>query len=107
MAVSTRTRFEIFKRDSFRCQYCGKSAPDVILHIDHIEPASKGGKEARVITKKETIRVCLFQHPNGETWIDTQKTMCPHFKILSYKDIEVELTGDPGYDPNRSYPAGA
>lgn len=41
--ISKRTRFEVFKRDSFKCQYCGKSAPDVILHIDHIIPVSKGG----------------------------------------------------------------
>lgn len=43
MPISTRKRFEIFKRDSFKCKYCGKSAPDVILHIDHIEPVSSGG----------------------------------------------------------------
>ena len=36
-------RFEIFKRDKFTCQYCGKSAPDVILEIDHIIPVAKGG----------------------------------------------------------------
>ncbi|WP_428241550.1 HNH endonuclease [Gynuella sp.] len=36
-------RFEVFKRDSFKCQYCGASAPDVLLHIDHIKPAAKGG----------------------------------------------------------------
>lgn len=42
-AVSKKTRFEVFKRDSFACQYCGKSAPDTILHIDHINPVSKGG----------------------------------------------------------------
>ena len=36
-------RFEVFKRDKFTCQYCGKSAPDVILEIDHIKPVSKGG----------------------------------------------------------------
>lgn len=41
--ISARTRFEVFKRDSFKCQYCGKSAPDVVLHVDHIKPASKGG----------------------------------------------------------------
>ena len=33
----------MFKRDSFKCQYCGASAPDVLLHIDHINPVSKGG----------------------------------------------------------------
>ena len=42
-SLSKKTRFEIFKRDSFTCQYCGKSAPDVILVIDHILPVSKGG----------------------------------------------------------------
>lgn len=43
MAISKRVRFEVFKRDSFKCQYCGRSAPDVILHADHILPKSEGG----------------------------------------------------------------
>ncbi|PPC95218.1 MAG: HNH endonuclease [Methylotenera sp.] len=42
-AFSSKIRFEVFKRDSFKCQYCGSSAPDVILHVDHIHPVSKGG----------------------------------------------------------------
>ena len=41
--ISKRLRFEVFKRDSFKCQYCGSSAPDAILHIDHVHPVSKGG----------------------------------------------------------------
>lgn len=41
--ISKKLRFEVFKRDSFTCQYCGKSAPDVILEVDHINPVSKGG----------------------------------------------------------------
>lgn len=41
--ITKKVRFEVFKRDSFKCQYCGKSAPDVILHVDHINPVSKGG----------------------------------------------------------------
>ena len=41
--ISKKTRFEVFKRDGFKCQYCGKSAPDVILHLDHIVPVCKGG----------------------------------------------------------------
>ena len=43
MAVSRKTRFEVFKRDKFTCQYCGKKAPDIILEVDHINPKSKGG----------------------------------------------------------------
>lgn len=43
-AISKKLRFEVFKRDSFTCQYCGKSAPDVVLELDHIKPVAKGGK---------------------------------------------------------------
>ena len=43
IALAKKTRFEIFKRDSFTCQYCGKSAPSVILQVDHIMPVSNGG----------------------------------------------------------------
>ena len=42
-SISNKLRFEVFKRDKFQCQYCGKSAPDVILECDHISPVSKGG----------------------------------------------------------------
>ena len=41
--IPKAVRFEVFKRDKFTCQYCGASAPDVILQIDHIKPVSKGG----------------------------------------------------------------
>jgi len=46
--LSKKLRFEVFKRDSFCCQYCGRSAPDVLLVVDHIEPVSKGGVNALV-----------------------------------------------------------
>lgn len=42
--ISKALRFEVFKRDSFTCQYCGRSAPDVVLQVDHIQPVSKGGQ---------------------------------------------------------------
>lgn len=41
--LGKKIRFEVFKRDSFTCQYCGQSAPQVILEVDHIIPVSKGG----------------------------------------------------------------
>lgn len=42
--ISKKMRFEVFKRDSFTCQYCGAKAPDVILHVDHLLPVKEGGK---------------------------------------------------------------
>ena len=42
-AIPKKTRFEVFKRDKFTCQYCGAKAPDVVLHVDHITPVAEGG----------------------------------------------------------------
>lgn len=41
--LSKRTRFEVFKRDGFRCTYCGKRPPEVVLVIDHVVPVAEGG----------------------------------------------------------------
>ncbi len=40
-----KLRFEIFKRDNFSCQYCGRNVKEdkIKLHIDHIYPKKKGG----------------------------------------------------------------
>jgi hypothetical protein len=45
MAVGKRARFEIFKRDGFACQYCGRTPPAVVLEPDHIVPVSAGGPD--------------------------------------------------------------
>jgi hypothetical protein len=44
-SLSKKVRFEVFKRDSFTCQYCGHKAPDVLLEVDHVNPVSKGGAD--------------------------------------------------------------
>lgn len=41
--ISKRLRFEVFKRDAFKCHYCGRNPPTVFLELDHIIPVSKGG----------------------------------------------------------------
>lgn len=41
--ISKKIRFEVFKRDKFTCQYCGQKSPDVVLHVDHINPVAGGG----------------------------------------------------------------
>ena len=45
-AISTKTRFEVFKRDGFKCQYCGATPPGVLLHVDHILAVAAGGTNA-------------------------------------------------------------
>ena len=45
--ISDKIRYQVFKRDHFKCCICGASPakdPTVELHIDHIIPWSKGGQ---------------------------------------------------------------
>lgn len=42
--LTKKKRFEIFKRDRFMCQYCGRIAPNVVLEVDHIIPICEGGE---------------------------------------------------------------
>ena len=47
-SLGDKLRFEIFKRDSFTCQYCGNQPPNVVLWVDHIQPVSKGGSDESI-----------------------------------------------------------
>ena len=43
--MTDKLRYEVMRRDNFRCVLCGSTADDgVKLHVDHIYPVSKGGK---------------------------------------------------------------
>ena len=43
--ISKKIRFEVFKRDGFACQYCGKKTPEVTLEVDHIVSVNDGGQD--------------------------------------------------------------
>lgn len=45
MAISSRLRFEVLRRDGFRCTYCGATPQESELHIDHVVPVSLGGTD--------------------------------------------------------------
>ena len=45
MTVSKRTRYEVLKRDNHTCRYCGASAPDAKLTVDHVTPTALGGSD--------------------------------------------------------------
>lgn len=44
-SIGKTVRFEVFKRDSFTCQYCGNTPPAVVLELDHVIPVSGGGSD--------------------------------------------------------------
>ncbi|MFE7744471.1 HNH endonuclease [Nocardia sp. NPDC057455] len=45
MSLSRRLRFEILRRDGNTCRYCGASAPDVEITVDHVVPVALGGSD--------------------------------------------------------------
>ena len=83
------TRFNLFLRDAFTCQYC-RSGDD--LTFDHVTPRSRGGRtprEAHMHPRRSPIRPSSFElQDNGrrfppghlhESWLD-----------YLYWDIELE-----------------
>jgi len=41
--ISNSVRFSVLRRDGFACTYCGRKAPEVKLHVDHVLAWSRGG----------------------------------------------------------------
>ena len=52
-----KLRFEVFKRDNFTCQYCGRNVKEdkIKIHCDHIKPKKEGGETI----PKNLITSCL------------------------------------------------
>lgn len=46
MAVTKRTRYEVLRRDGHSCRYCGATAADSPLTVDHVIPVALGGSDA-------------------------------------------------------------
>ena len=58
--ISITLRYQIMKRDNFKCVLCGASPakdPSIELHIDHIIPWSKGG-ESTIDNLQTLCSVC-------------------------------------------------
>ena len=45
MAVTKALRFQILRRDDFKCRYCGLNASESELHVDHVKPVALGGSD--------------------------------------------------------------
>jgi len=45
LAISKSLRFQILRRDGFKCRYCGLKAAETELVIEHVVPVALGGKD--------------------------------------------------------------
>lgn len=58
------TRFNVFLRDNFSCQYCGEKFPTHDLTFDHVIPRCKGGRTSweNVVTACEVCNLRKGPH---------------------------------------------
>tara|TARA_R100000541_G_C1881450_1_gene82355 strand:+ start:44 stop:763 length:720 start_codon:yes stop_codon:yes gene_type:complete len=90
-AISKRMRFEVLKRDAFTCQYCGGQVPDVILHLDHIKPVSKGGKNT-LLNLVTSCSDCNLGKSNKELSDDSAiKKQQNQTALLAEKKAQIEM----------------
>jgi len=86
--ISKKIRFEVFKRDGFICQYCGKTPPEVTLEIDHLKPVSKKGTD----NINNLITAC-FDCNRGKRNIELDKlpnTVNQNFEILKEQQDQLK-----------------
>ena len=90
-AISKRMRFEVLKRDSFTCQYCGKQPPDTVLHLDHIKPVSKGGKNT-ILNLVTSCVDCNLGKSDVELSDDSAiKKQQNQLNLMAEKKAQIEL----------------
>jgi hypothetical protein len=89
MAISVRTRFEVFKRDDFTCQYCGRKSPDVVLEVDHIVPVCEGGTDDPI-----NLRTSCWDCNHGKADVPLAVQITgedPHDKAIQILERERQL----------------
>jgi len=97
------TRFNVFLRDRFTCQYCGHKFPTNDLTFDHVIPRSKGGKTTwqNVVTAcggcnlRKGSKLCHEVHmfprqkpfaPNAVQLQEHGRAFPPHYLHTSWRD---------------------
>lgn len=71
-ALSKRVRFEVFKRDSFTCRYCGRMPPTVVLQVDHVVPVVEGGGD-----EPSNLATSCFDCNSGKSGIPLNQLPAP------------------------------
>ncbi len=87
-----KLRFEIFKRDNFTCQYCGRNVKEdkIKLHCDHIHPKSKEGLfiANNLITSCEECNSGKGNTLLSEHLLQKRENVTISFKIIPNKRLK-------------------
>lgn len=86
--ISVSLRFAIFERDEFTCQYCGASAPDAQLVIDHAMPVAKGGGSG----PDNLVTCCVRCNQGKSDRIVYPPSWTPMPLMSRYREIAISYT---------------
>ena len=90
MAVSKTLRFEVLRRDSHTCRYCGASAPDVALTVDHVIASALGGSD----DPSNLVAACVdCNSGKGATPVDAATVADVDHKALVWS-VAMEVAAD-------------
>lgn len=81
--MNRRRRFEILQRFAFTCHYCGRKAPAVELHVDHVHPRSRGGLHE----DENLVAACVECNLGKSDW-PIEPPQHPRYR---YQDVWCEL----------------
>jgi 5-methylcytosine-specific restriction endonuclease McrA len=93
------TRFNVFLRDRFRCQYCGEQCLKGELTFDHVVPRSDGGETCweNIVaacgpcnTSKDRLRIrpiWMPREPAMHDMIAAQRLFPPNFLHETWRDF--------------------
>lgn len=85
--ITKSLRFDVFKRDSFKCVYCGSTPPNVILEVDHILPVSKGGQN----NADNLVTACLECNRGKSDGLLTAVPISLKDKAIRVKESEEQI----------------
>ena len=97
-SMSNSKRFEIFKRDGFRCLYCGGTPVQVLLRVDHVIPVAKGGTDdpSNLVTSCFDCNAGKAARPLGERRFESklgrEEDKEHAQQILEYLKVQREIT---------------
>ena len=89
------TRFNVFLRDSFSCQYCTHRKPTPELTFDHVIPRSKGGHT----TWDNVVTACGTCNTKKGSRLPEQCGMHPHRMPWRPRNAELQENGR-AFPPN-------
>ncbi len=84
------TRFNVFLRDRFSCQYCGNGFSASDLTFDHVVPRSKGGERTGQMSWRRAARVTCAKATSCQASVICIRC-CGHQRLIcgSYRKMAV------------------